>query len=87
MQIPYAQFTSFSAGITTISVAQALSSTESAAARSSDFSAPYNIIFSATTHNFAKFTGPTSFRPIPYRIDADGSINLKGTVPTGGLQN
>jgi hypothetical protein len=73
--------------LTTISIAQAFSSTESAASRTSDFSAPYSIIFNATTHHFAKYSEPRVFQPIPYRIEANGSVVLKGIVPAGGINN
>jgi len=73
--------------LTTISIAQAFSSTESAASRTSDFSAPYSIIFNATYHNFAKLNGPKVFQPIPYKIEANGSVFLKGTVPAVGINN
>jgi hypothetical protein len=79
-QVPYSQFSSFSSGPTTISISQAYSSTESAASRTSNFSAPYSIIFNATSHNFAKFSNQNPFQPIPYRVQAGGSIKIAGTT-------
>jgi ABC-type iron transport system FetAB ATPase subunit len=46
--------------------------------RTSDFSAPYNIIFNATYHQFAIIKSSNQFNHIPLRVPQGNSIQIIG---------
>jgi hypothetical protein len=77
-QVPYSQFVDFSIGSTSLEISQAFSSTESAASRTSDFSAPYTIFFNATTHNYAMCSNQSAFNSIPYQVNTGDIIRILG---------
>lgn len=85
-KVPYEHFFLFSAGPTTIQISQALSDSESAISRTSNFSAPYYILFNAAEHLYDEITSENTFNPIPFAVDVGKTITISG--PAGvNLQN
>lgn len=84
-KVPYDKFWAFNVGPTDVQISQAFSSNESGNSRTSDFSAPFNIIFNATNHNYAIVKSSSQFAPIPLRV-LTGVVRVVG--PAGiQLQN
>jgi len=57
-----------------LQLSQAFSNTESANGRNSVYSAPYNIIFNATKHNFSKFDKNSGLKPVPLKASLPSTI-------------
>jgi hypothetical protein len=76
-KVPYERFWMFNVGPTDVQITQAFSSNESGNSRTSDFSAPYNIIFNAAVHNFAIVKSSSQFAPIPLRV-VGGATKIVG---------
>jgi hypothetical protein len=76
-KVPFREFTAFNVGTTNVQIVQAFSLSESAIARTSDFSAPFNIIFNATQHHFA-FQKKNDLAAIPLKISSDDSLRIVG---------
>lgn len=66
-------------------VSQAFSTTESSYSRTSRFSAPYNIIFNATQHQY-DITGKNNLSPIPFQVKQGTVLTINGTT-ANALQN
>lgn len=84
-KMPYEKFWAFNVGPTDVQITQAFSSNESGNSRTSDFSAPFNIIFNATNHNYAIVKSSSQFEPIPLRVPA-GVVKVVGPA-SGQLEN
>jgi hypothetical protein len=78
LKVPYQQFWAFNSGPTNIQISQAFSLSETANSRTSDFSAPYNIIFNATYHNYATVRSNCQFASIPLRVPTGGDVQIVG---------
>jgi len=69
-----------------LQLSQAYSTSESANGRTSAFSAPYNIIFTSTKHNFAKFDKSSGLKPVPIKASLPSTIVVSG-IATTSLSN